>query len=186
MSDRELPSPELLRKLLRYEPETGKLFWLPRPAEMFPDARAAKSWNTKWAGKVAFTAPHNRGYRHGAIFKQRYLAHRLIWAMQTGEWPKAEIDHVNNNPVDNRWSNLRAATRSENTQNTSSRKGATSKYLGVCRIKKSGKWAASIGSGGVRTVLGRFDCEIEAARAYDAAARLRYGEFCNPNFPEGC
>ena len=186
MSDKQLPSPELLRQLLRYDPETGKLFWLPRPAEMFPDKRAAKAWNTKWAEKPAFTAPHNRGYLHGGILKQRYLAHRVIWAMQTGEWPKDEIDHANNTPSDNRWSNLRAATRSENTQNTSSRKGSTSKYLGVCRKKKSSKWMAIISSGGARIVLGLFDCEIEAARAYDAAARLRYGKFCNPNFPEDC
>jgi hypothetical protein len=59
-----------ISKLLKYDPETGKLFWLPRPVEMFSDAFlgsewSAKKWNTRYAGKEAFTALDGRGYHYG-------------------------------------------------------------------------------------------------------------------------
>jgi len=67
MANHQLPSPDILRQLLSYDPETGKLMWLKRPADMFPSGRIAASWNARLAGKEAFTATTG-GYFVGGIF----------------------------------------------------------------------------------------------------------------------
>ena len=179
MSKTELPSPELLRKLLRYEPETGDLFWEKRAISFFLTDKAAKTWNSRFAHKPALVAIDTHGYRRGEIFGRGYLAHRIVWAHQTGAWPKNQIDHINGIRTDNRWTNLRAATQIENMRNRRSERNATSSYLGVCWDSNSMKWKAQIAG----KHIGNFSCEIDAAKAYDRAAHLRYGEFANPNFP---
>jgi hypothetical protein len=187
MSEKQLPSPELLRQLLRYEPDTGKLFWFPRPVSMFPEGQQtathnANAWNNKNASKEAFSRVTVAGYHRGAIFNRLYMAHRVIWAHQNNAWPTAEIDHVDGNPGNNRIANLRHATRSENARNTKS-KGQTSQFLGVCFVKGRGKWRAEITVGQHREHLGYFEDEKLAALAYDASARKHFGEFARPNFP---
>ena len=180
MSDKELPSPELLRQLLHYEPETGELFWVERPSGMFPNIRAAKAWNSRFSNKAALIGTDTHGYRRGEIFGRGYLAHRVIWAYQTEAWPTEQVDHINGDRLDNRWSNLRAATLTENMRNRRRERTSTSEYLGVCWDSSAAKWRAQIGS----RYIGSFVCEIEAAKAYDAAAIHVYGEFANPNFPD--
>ena len=181
MSKRSLPPPELLLQLLRYEPETGKLFWRARPREMFDNDRLMKRWNTRYANKEAFTCILN-GYYVGAVLAIPCKAHRVIWAMETGVWPENDIDHINRNRSDNRFSNLRSATRSENSKNVCSLPGSTSAYIGVSWHRASKRWIAQVSVNGKSVHLGCFNCEIEAAKAYDAAARFHYGEFANPNF----
>jgi hypothetical protein len=176
-------SPEMLRALLRYEPDTGKLYWRERPIDMFRSAAMAGAWNTKFAGKEAFTSKDTPGYHKGRIFKQFYLAHRVIWAMQTGAWPERQVDHINLDRTDNRWANLRAATQAENQRNTSSREGSSSKYLGVSWRKDRNKWKACIRHNGRLRGLGTFGCEADAAHAYDKAAAQFHGEFASLNFP---
>ena len=95
------------------------------------------------------------------------------------------VDHKNCDSLDNRRENLRLATHAENVQNRrkTSRK-TSSRYVGVSFHKKKGKWMAVIGHKGKNIWLGRFDNEIDAAKAYDAAARKYYGGFARLNFPE--
>jgi hypothetical protein len=179
-------APEVLRQLLRYEPETGKLYWLPRPVAFFGDTErrrsAANQWNARHAGKEAFTADNGEGYLQGSIFDRLYRAHRVIWCLMTGEWPTALIDHRDGDRGNNKWKNLRAATRSQNNRNTCSRLGSSSKYLGVYWEKQRGKWVAAINIGKRPKVLGCFASEEEAARAYDHAASREYGDFARSNF----
>ena len=189
MAIKELPSPDLLKQVLRYEPETGRLFWLARPASMFVDgiqsaAHSCAIFNNRCANTEAFTAAHNRGYRQGRIFGVSYLAHRVIWAIQTGETPSAEIDHINGIKDDNRWSNLRAATHTQNMRNRKSCIGASSKFVGVNWRSDCKKWAAAIRYDGRIRHLGYFTDEADAARAYDKAARECFGDFARPNFGE--
>ena len=184
MTDNTTLDAAILHELLRYEPETGKLFWLLRDRRLFKTDRDWKVWNTKNANKEAFTASCQRGYKTGSIFKRLYGAHRVCWALQNGVWPTFEIDHINHNPSDNRLINLREATAGQNKANSVSRQNSSSRYLGISWRKDEQKWAVKIRKNGHVTNLGRFFCEIEAAKAYDAAALEIHGEFANLNFPE--
>jgi hypothetical protein len=93
------------------------------------------------------------------------------------------VDHLNGNSLDNRGANLRAATRAQNAQNREKQENTSSKYIGVCVHKRDGKYNASICYKGRKLWLGAFDNEIDAAKAYDVAARKYYGEHAKVNFP---
>ena len=169
-------SPEELRKLLRYEPETGKLFWRYRPLNMFKDSRAHRSWNSQFSGKEAFTANCN-GYLLGSIHNKRYKSHRVIWAIYHGEWPNNEIDHINGVKNDNKIFNLRDSTHAQNLKNRSISSKNTSGYKGVSWDKNKKKWISSITVDGTQKFLGYFTEREQAASSYRMAAERHFGEF---------
>lgn len=166
--------PALLRRLLRYEPETGKLFWLPRTPDLFEPTpshgadRRCLAWNNRLAGKLAFTAC-NRGYFIGAIFNRRYQGHRVCWAIYYGRWPEGQIDHINGNPSDNRITNLRDVSNLENGRNQRMPKNNTSGFTGV--LWDRGRWVARIKVHGRARHLGRFVNRDDAIAARVAAER---------------
>ena len=88
-----------------------------------------------------------------------------------------DIDHVNRDPADNRWSNLRAATESQNLANTGKNKRNTSGFKRVHKLKGQQKWVSSITVDGVNYHLGTFNSPEEAHAAYVAAAKKLRGEF---------
>jgi hypothetical protein len=92
------------------------------------------------------------------------------------------VDHRNCDGLDNRRSNLRFATHAQNTRNRRKKKNGVSQFRGVWFYK--GKWGSQIKGQGKRIYLGRFDNEIDAARAYDKAALEYHKEFARLNFPE--
>ncbi len=94
------------------------------------------------------------------------------------------VDHINHNGLDNRKANLRPATCAQNCVNRPSVKSKTSysKYNGVTRRKDIKKWCAQISFKGKRIHLGHFHSEIEAAKAYDIAAKKYHGAFAVLNF----
>ena len=92
------------------------------------------------------------------------------------------VDHRNGNGLDNRRANLRLATHTQNMHNCRKRKNATSQFVGVWLDKKRKLWESVIASNGKKIFLGRFKTEIEAAKAYDEAARKYHGEFARLNF----
>jgi len=100
---------------------------------------------------------------------------------------KEGIDHINGKKNDNRCQNLRIATARQNSQNTSSVKNSSSKYIGVHKsgMYKNGdvKWTASIKNNGKSIHLGMFNDEIEAAKRRDEATLQYFGEFGRLNFP---
>lgn len=179
-----LPSPAELRKLLRYEAATGRLFWRQRTVDMFAaggqDAkRACAIWNKRFAGKEAFIYTNDAGYKIGSIYNRRHRAHRVIWALVTGKWPLAEIDHINCNPSDNRIVNIREATKAQNQRNQGIRKSNSSGYKGVSWHKQTGKWRALIWMNRKRTSLGLHDTPEKAHAAYCNAAAKMHQEFAN-------
>lgn len=109
--------------------------------------------------------------------QRAFHMHKLI----TG-WP--QTDHANHNGLDNRRSNLRPATGSQNMANQRARLGCRSSYKGVGWDANNGKWRVSVTKDRVTRKVGRFLDEIDAARAYDAVAREVFGEFACVNFPD--
>jgi hypothetical protein len=174
MAQELLPDPELLRKLLRHDPETGKLFWRERDASLFRSARGWAMWNSRYAHKESFLTESSSGYWCGCIFKKCHPAHRVIWAMVHGEWPKQDIDHINGIRKDNRIGNLRSVSRSENLQNQKLSIMNTSGRVGVYWNKFTSQWMAQIKVSGKSIFLGRFNTFEEAEWAREDAEK-RYG-----------
>jgi hypothetical protein len=96
--------------------------------------------------------------------------------------PGSLVDHINGNQLDNRRSNLRLCTHSENLRNTKARIGS-SRFKGVSWYKQRKRWSARIVVDGQRVGLGYYADELAAAMAYDAAAVAYFGEFARLNFP---
>lgn len=180
---RVLPSQEVLRELLSYDAETGKLQWRHRSDKWFTPtdgrtaAHAASNWNAIWAGKHALESVHIAGYRCGTLLSGRVLAHRVIWALVHGAAPQ-EIDHLNGDRADNRLVNLRPVTHASNMKNTKRRSDNTSGVVGVFWKRLERKWAASIGVDGREFHLGVFPT-IEEATAVRRAAEAAHGYHAN-------
>lgn len=174
MAVKALPSPEVLRQLLRYEPDTGKLFWKERPEHMFPRARDCAAWNARHRDKEAFTTVGTSGYAEGRVFRVLLRTHRVAMCIVNGEWPPHEVDHINGNPLDNRLSNLRLATRAENGRNQKTPSDSSSGEIGVSFFKRDGSWQARISTGGKNIHLGYFPTKEEAVAARKSGER-RFG-----------
>lgn len=124
-------------------------------------------------GKTVYAA---RGTHDGKTI----LLHREILGAGSGR----EVDHINGNGLDNRRSNLRLCSGSQNAMNRQSGWGAHSKFKGVTWHKAGKKWRAYIKVGGKQRHLGCFDREEDAALAYDNAATEAFGDFASLNFPD--
>lgn len=98
-----------------------------------------------------------------------------------GGRPNFEVDHKDRNELNCQRGNLRWATKSQNAANSKKRPG-TSRYKGVSWSRARHRWVAFIKINYQNIYLGGFAEEVDAARAYDKAARQYFGDFANPNF----
>lgn len=134
------------------------------------------------------TSDKNRGgkvYAERSVWyrnkkKRNILMHREILFYSRVK-NKLLVDHINGDGLDNRKVNLRTATAQQNSWN--SRGYGKSKYKGIWQVRETGKWCARIKVNGKVRNLGRFGDEVEAAKAYDRAARKEHGGFAKLNFP---
>lgn len=153
---------ERLIGALHYEPGTGV-------------------WTSKKSGRVVGyiikgSGKRNIPYNGVSVAKHQYLSSRLAWFYMTGHWPVFEIDHRNTDSLDDRWDNLRQATRNQNEANKSAYRNSRSGFKGVF-IRSDGKICVAIRRGGKRVDLGRFPTVEAGAAAYAAAAKTVDGEF---------
>lgn len=151
-----------LKELLYYDPETGVFTW------RAPRGRAA-------VGSRAGT--RGNGYVRVRIEGVFYAAHRLAFLYVTGAFPPDCVDHVNRDRSDNRWANLRQATRRENAGNKGIQRNNTSGHRGVSWFERSGKWRARGVSSGRQIHLGLFDSIEEAATVAQAWREESFGEY---------
>lgn len=112
--------------------------------------------------------------------RQTISIHRSI--LDVG--PISQVDHIDGDGLNNIRTNLRPATKLENSQNKGRQWNNTSGFKGVSYFKRTGRWVAHISIGGKNFHLGFFSTREEAARAYDEAALAHYGQFARLNFPE--
>lgn len=168
---------EYLRNVLDYDPETGNWLWKWRHD-------AERKWNLRWANKPA-GSKSVIGYWAITINKKAYYGHRLAWLWMTGSWPTDLIDHKNETRDDNRWSNLRAATKSENMNNRGATKINTVGLKGVGWNARLNKYKAQIRVDGRNKHLGMFDTKELAHLAYAKAALEHHGEFANSGVCHG-
>ena len=162
--DTDIPI-SLLEQLFVYLPKHGLLIYREKPREAFPSKAHWISWNRAYSGKTA-TYSHC-GYLAVNVGRRRVLAHRVIWALQTGAWPDDRIDHRNGEGTANRLENLRPATMPQQMQNKAGYKNNFSSGLtGASWSKAHRRWVSYINVGGKRRHLGYFDTPEEAHSAY--------------------
>jgi len=168
-----------LQQMVRLDADTGRLYWLARTSELMNEfkrnnARCLKSWNSRCAGKEAFTTNQGMGYFHGAIFDNKFLAHRIVFAIHYGEWPKSEVDHINGDKRDNRPGNLRSVSHRVNMCNQRHRRSNTSGFMGVSLVSSRGNYEAYIHVQGKKISLGRHKTAEDAGKARQVALK-EYG-----------
>lgn len=150
-------------ELLAYTPDTGTLIWRTHRGRKAPAGSVAG--NLRISGYVQVIVD---GRAHGA--------HRLAWLLATGAWPAGEIDHIDGDKSNNRFSNLRDVTRKVNIENRRRcTKSSRSGLLGVSP-RANGKWLSQIQVDGVKHHIGIFDSPEAAHQAYlDHKRRLHTG-----------
>lgn len=148
---------ERLRELVHYDPETGVF------------TRKKIIGKIGKVGDVA-GALNPQGRMEFSVCGKIHLSHRLAWLYMTGDWPKHTIDHIDGDPTNNRFANLRDVPVCVNNQNI--RKAKAGSITGVLGVRKRyNKWRPSIWVDGKAIFLGSFPTQEEASAAYIEAKR---------------
>lgn len=173
-----LPTQAYLNECFEYDELTGSLTWKKRPLRHFRNAHGMNTFNSQYSSKAA-GSPNKRGYVIVCIDGKRFLAHRVIWKLMTGEEPVALIDHRDTDASNNRWLNLRQATVQQNGFNRGCPANSRTGRKGVSWDARRKKFFACISVNGKTKGIGRFDTESEAQEAYRRAAESLHGDFAN-------
>lgn len=131
----------------------------------------------RWAGNSGTVRPD--GYCVISIDGKRYLTHRLIWFLVHGTWPKY-LDHIDGNPSNNRYENLREATISQNAANSQRRSDNRTGFKGVSFNKSRDCYQSFAYFGGKAYWCGYFTTPEEAHAAYLKRAKEFHGKFIRP------
>ena len=170
---KQLPSIEELDRIFTYDHETGSLIRI---------ASCAKRFIGKEAGCIMRQLGRDT-CRSVSIDDIPYMAHRIIWKMVTRKEPPigSHIDHIDGNPLNNKWSNLRIATSAENGRNRKMKSTSVTRIKGVSAPKRREKskkpYMAHITVNGKCQHLGVYYTKGEAGAAYAKAAIRLHGEF---------
>lgn len=160
---------EILKSVIRYDEYSGEFWWLRKLNRNMDLSKPA--------------GDKSKGYVYIKVYGKLYPAHRLAFLYMTGEMPNKYVDHKDGNPFNNKWDNLREATKQENNSNVTKRSNNKSGFKGVVQTQ-NGKYLAYIRSFSIRYNLGTFSKIENAALAYNFSALEKHGEFCNLNKAE--
>jgi len=170
---------EYIKENFRYDPDTGYLWWT-KPCE----SKNGRRQLDKPVGHVYNTHKYvriNLGLTNGQV---SCGAHRIAWFLHYGSWPKDVLDHINGIKNDNKIANLREVTSQQNSANAKKKSNCSSQYKGVSFNKGRKKWEARVCISYKDKRIGYYTSEEEAARAYDKAAREKFGDYACLNFPD--
>lgn len=167
---KKLPSVEYLLECFSYSPRNGLLRWKRRPPHHFLSGHFQRSWNKRYAGSRTGERVNSTGYFTVRINDSLYLVHRVIWKLKTGQEPPEVVDHCDRDAKNNRWTNLRAASKGQNNINRSGTQG-------LFFDRDRNKWMAHIKKNGKRHFLGRHETFEFALSARRAAEKQHFGEF---------
>lgn len=136
-------------------------------------------WLNQWRWLVV-------GPGYAGRFEGPKGAHRMVYMHRAvlDAQPGQRVDHINGDRLDNRRENLRLVSGSQNQQNRRLASHSTSGYKGVCWHRGTRKWHTRITVNRKRIHLGYYEDLETAALVYDAAARLFFGEYARPNYPD--
>lgn len=151
-------TPERVREVVNYDSLTGLFTWVEPLSPVVSLGRKA--------GTIS-----SHGYIRISIDNVGYMAHRLAWFYVYGKWPNGQLDHINRIKTDNRISNLRDVTPSQNSKNKGLNKNNTSGCAGVYYKKEKRTWVAGIRDNGKVKYLGSFkdkEMAVIARRSYEA------------------
>ena len=155
---------ELVKEYLHYNPDDGSFVWVKKPC------------NRIVAGSTAgYMRPD--GYKMLGMFGGLYLYHRVAWLWMTGEEAPSDIDHIDGNPSNNAFANLRLATRSQNNMNAKTPKTNKAGLKGAMWCNKDNRWYGRITLNGRAHHLGVYDCPAAAHFSYQIAADKLFGQF---------
>jgi len=156
-----------LKQLLNYDPNTG-IF----------------TWKIKGRKKIVGCINFKTGYLVIRIDNKLYQAHRLVFLYMTGDIPEY-VDHIDCNKLNNKWSNLRKATKSQNEMNKPKKITNKTGFKGVVFVKARSHlktpWKAQITCNRKQIALGYFETAELAANAYNKAALNLFQEYANLN-----
>ena len=144
---------ERLRQVLKYDPETGAFIWL------------VATGHSKVGNPAGYV--NAAGYRIIMVDGHNHRGARLAWAIMTGNWPAALVDHKDRNRSNDTWGNLREATVKQNAENRSREAGR----LGVSWNRRRKQWQAKICHNRKQIHLGWFSAEPAAILARKSAER---------------
>jgi len=153
---------EELRTKLRYCPGTGTFEWKVFRGGVVPGSPAGTT--------------DSEGYIVIMINRKSYRSHRLAWLYMTGEWPPQEIDHINRIVGDNRWVNLRQATRTQNNINVRLRSDNSSGLRGLFWRGDKQRWIVNV-RGEEGTHYSTHRCKLDAVSTLYRLQRILHGEF---------
>ena len=154
-----------LKSYLKYDPNTGDFIWIKYRRGSFGIGEKAGSVNIHYKTGKRYIFIH--------CFGKQWRAHRLAWLFMTGHECDTQIDHINGDGTDNRWSNLRSVSSQENSKNQRRRfTNVHSDVMGVRLNKPTNSWVASIRCDGKNVHLGLFKDFNKAVQSRKLAEKL--------------
>lgn len=162
------PSAKDIQKAFAYDPQAGIFRW-------------KKHRTRKFVGKIAGFVSKQKGYWLLTLRDQKVLGHIAAWCCYYGKYPKTYLDHIDLDKNNNRISNLRLSSKSNNGANRPPQINNTSGYKGVFWSKAAKKWMVQIKIRNRLCYGGLFTSKIDAASRYDEMATRGFGEHARLN-----